>query len=91
MKRVFNFYFHGNRSKKEIALTFDDGPSKETEKILGILKRHKANTTFFVWGERIKGREKTIKRIKKEGNEIGNHTFSHKRLLFKSKNSLSKT
>ena len=52
---------------------------------MDILKKCKAKATFFVWGERIRGREKTIKRIKKEGNEIGNHTFSHKRLLFKSK------
>lgn len=82
---MFNIYFHGNRKNKKIAITFDDGPSKETEKVLDLLKKYNAKATFFIWGERIKGREKTIERIKKEGHEFGNHTFSHKRMRFKSR------
>jgi len=82
---MFNIYFHGNKKKKKIALTFDDGPSKETERVLDLLKKHDAKATFFIWGERIKGREKIIERIKKEGHEFGNHTFSHKRMWFKSR------
>jgi len=82
---MFNIYFHGNRKNKKIAITFDDGPSKETEKVLDLLKKYNTKATFFIWGERIKGREKTIERIKKEGHEFGNHTFSHKRMWFKSR------
>lgn len=40
-KKIGNIYFHGSRNKNKIALTFDDDPSKETEKILDILKKEK--------------------------------------------------
>jgi peptidoglycan/xylan/chitin deacetylase (PgdA/CDA1 family) len=78
-------YFKGRRNNKKIALTFDDGPSKETEEILEILKKNESKATFFILGKRIAGREKTIKRIIKEGHQIGNHSYSHKKLGFKSK------
>ena len=84
-KHKKQIYFHGKRNKKVIALTFDDGPSKETREALKVLMKHHAKGTFFIWGERIKGRGKIIEKIKKEGHEIGNHTFSHKRMLFKSR------
>jgi peptidoglycan/xylan/chitin deacetylase (PgdA/CDA1 family) len=90
MEKIGNFYFHGNRDKNKIALTFDDGPSEETKKVLDILKRYNAKATFFIWGQRIKGREKIIKRILKEGHEIGNHSFSHKWLRFRSKKFIKK-
>ena len=61
---MFNIFFHGSRKNKKIAITFDDGPSKETEKVLNLLKKYDAKATFFIWGERIKGREKIIERIK---------------------------
>jgi peptidoglycan/xylan/chitin deacetylase (PgdA/CDA1 family) len=76
-------YFKRKNPDNKIALTFDDGPSEETEKILDILKENDAKATFFIWGQRIKGREKTIKRIIREGNEIGNHSYSHKKLWFR--------
>ena len=78
-------YFHGNRNKKEIALTFDDGPAEATLELLKVLKKYKVKATFFVVGKMIKDREYIIKHIKNEGHEIGNHTFSHKRLWFKSR------
>ncbi|MCK4647363.1 polysaccharide deacetylase family protein [Candidatus Pacearchaeota archaeon] len=90
MKRIGNLYFHGGRNKRQIALTFDDGPSEETEKILDLLKKYNAKATFFVWGERIKGREKIIERMIKEEHEIGNHSYEHKRLAFKSKDYIEK-
>jgi len=78
-------YLHGNRNKKEIALTFDDGPSEETLKVLDVLRKNNAKATFFIVGKMIKGRENIIELAKKDGHEFGNHTFSHKRLWFKSK------
>lgn len=87
---MFNIHSHGSRKNKRIAITFDDGPSQETEKVLDLLKKYDAKATFFIWGERIKGREKTINRIKKEGHELGNHTFSHKRMWFKSRKFMRK-
>jgi peptidoglycan/xylan/chitin deacetylase (PgdA/CDA1 family) len=78
-------FSHGDRNKKEIAITFDDGPSEETLNVLSILKKYNVRATFFVVGKMIKGRKEIIELAKKEGHEIGNHTFSHKKLLFKSK------
>lgn len=78
-------YFHGDRSKNKIAITFDDGPSEETLNILSVLKKHNVKATFFLVGKMIKGREYIIEQAKQDGHEFGNHTFSHKRLWFKSK------
>jgi peptidoglycan/xylan/chitin deacetylase (PgdA/CDA1 family) len=64
---------------KCVALTFDGGPSAPTPKLLDVLREKKAHATFFVQG---KGHTdtypKTLLRISQEGNEIGNHTWSHK-------------
>jgi len=84
-KRLGRLYFHGSRKNKKIAITFDDSLSEETLKVLKILKKYKAEATFFVEGKRILGRENILKEIVKQGNEIGNHTFNHKRLIFKNK------
>ncbi|MDE2031111.1 MAG: polysaccharide deacetylase family protein [Patescibacteria group bacterium] len=78
-------YFHGDRNKKNIAITFDDGPSEETLNVLAILRKYNIKATFFIVGKMIKNRESIIEAIKKDGHEFGNHTFSHKRLWFKSK------
>ncbi len=79
-------YFHGNRKNKNIAITFDDGPSDETLDVLNMLNRYNIRATFFIVGKMIDGREVIVEEIKKGGHEFGNHTFSHKRLWFKSKN-----
>jgi len=63
-----------------IALTFDDGPSKWTTPILDVLQKYNAKATFFVCGNQIDGREKILRRIKKRGHEIGNHTMTHPNL-----------
>lgn len=90
MKRIGNIYIHGSRKENKIALTFDDGPSDETKGILKLLKKYDAKATFFIWGQRIKGRENTIDKIIKEEHEIGNHSYGHKRLAFKSKKYIEK-
>ncbi len=58
-------------------LTFDDGPSENTEKILDILKENDIKATFFIIGWCIDGREDILKRIADEGHTIGIHTYSH--------------
>ncbi|BAQ14420.1 putative polysaccharide deacetylase [Clostridium botulinum] len=64
--------------KKEIYLTFDDGPSdKTTEDILDVLKENDVKATFFIIGKYIEGREDVLKRIVKEGHSLGLHTYSH--------------
>ena len=64
--------------QKEIAISFDDGPSSNyTTEILQLLKRDNIKATFFCIGNRIAGNESIIKKIKEEGHIIGNHSYSH--------------
>jgi len=62
---------------KVIALTFDDGPASQTEKILDVLNEFNAKATFFFIGNRIKGNEEILKKIDAKGHLIGNHSYSH--------------
>ena len=68
---------------KYVALTFDDGPRRETtEVLLDGLQQRGVQATFFVIGTQIGcvGNESLLLRMKKEGHQIGNHTYSHVRL-----------
>ncbi|MBQ9989940.1 MAG: polysaccharide deacetylase [Lachnospiraceae bacterium] len=59
-------------------LTFDDGPSSNTEKILDILEKHHAKATFFVVGEGLTEKNRPVlERMKAEGHSIGLHAYSH--------------
>ena len=60
-----------------VYLTFDDGPSENTIKILDLLKKYDAHATFFVAGANIPGNEAIIKRMAKEGHTIAVHTYTH--------------
>ena len=62
-------------SSKRAYLTFDDGTSENTVKILDILKQYHVKATFFVTGS---CDESLLKRMQSEGHIIGNHTNSHK-------------
>lgn len=73
-------------TKPMIALTFDDGPHKgTTNRILKILSENNARATFFVLGSNIENNEELIKQAIFQGNEIGNHTYSHRQLTKLSK------
>ena len=64
--------------QKEIAISFDDGPSSNyTTEILQLLKQDNVKATFFCIGNRIAGNESILKKIKEEGHIIGNHSYSH--------------
>ena len=71
------FFAEGKKDKKEIALTFDDGPGKNTENILSILKEKKIKATFFLLGTSIEIRPQLVKEIAEDGHEIGSHTYGH--------------
>lgn len=58
-------------------LTFDDGPSDNTGKILDILKEYDVRATFFVVGQTDNKSVRLYKRIVKEGHTLGMHSFSH--------------
>lgn len=59
------------------ALTFDDGPSPYTAEVLDVLKREHVKATFFLCGENAARYPELVRRIRDEGHEIGNHTWSH--------------
>ena len=66
---------------KYIALTVDDGPrASTTGRLLDGLKERGASATFFLVGNRIAGNEDLIWRMKEEGHQVGNHTWSHVKL-----------
>lgn len=62
---------------RTIYLTFDDGPSSQTEKILDILKENDIKATFFVVGQTSRLAQDMMKRIVDEGHTLGIHTYSH--------------
>lgn len=66
----------GQNSHKVVYLTFDDGPSANTKKILDILDRYNAKATFFVTGNNRKYNY-LIKQAHDNGHTIGLHTYSH--------------
>lgn len=68
---------HKRTKTKEIALTFDDGPTEFTPKFLDLLKENQIKATFFCIGKQIEKYPEIFQRIIAEGHTIGNHTFSH--------------
>lgn len=71
-------------NERVIALTFDDGPTKETDKILSILREQQIKATFFVTGAALQKHVEEGKKIADSGHELGNHTYSHERMILKS-------
>lgn len=67
-----------NKTEPIIYLTFDDGPISElTPWVLDILAKYEVKATFFCVGENITKNPEIFERIKKEGHQVGNHTFNH--------------
>jgi peptidoglycan-N-acetylglucosamine deacetylase len=72
---------HGSR---QLALTYDDGPNDpHTQHLLEVLARHNVHGTFFLIGSYVKQRPDIAREISNAGHAIGNHTFSHPLLTFK--------
>ncbi|AJK87078.1 polysaccharide deacetylase [Lysinibacillus fusiformis] len=69
---------------KVVALTFDDGPTKNTDAILSLLDDYQVKATFFLIGKDIEGQPEEARKIAEAGHQIGNHTYSHKRMVLKS-------
>lgn len=76
-------FVRGERGSKEIALTYDDGPNDpHTLRLLEVLAKHGAHATFFLIGQFVEHRPDIVREIVKAGHAIGNHTFTHPRLIF---------
>jgi peptidoglycan/xylan/chitin deacetylase (PgdA/CDA1 family) len=62
---------------KCVALTFDDGPTPYTDRLLDILTANKAKATFFEIGNKVAANPAGAKRVVDAGMEVGNHTWEH--------------
>jgi peptidoglycan-N-acetylglucosamine deacetylase len=74
--------YHGDRTRPAIALTFDDGPSESTPALLAILARHQVPATFFMCGKNVERLPDIARAVAAAGHEIGNHSDSHPRFDF---------
>jgi len=73
-----------NTRQKVVALTFDDGPTPGvTEELLSILNKEGVKATFFVIGAELERNLEEGRKIVAAGHELGNHTYSHKRMVLK--------
>ena len=62
------------------SITFDDGPARFTDELIGLLHEWRAPATFFLQGVNVERRPDVATRIVAEGHEIGNHTWNHPQL-----------
>jgi peptidoglycan/xylan/chitin deacetylase (PgdA/CDA1 family) len=76
----------GPQDGKRVSLTFDDGPAEPfTEQVLEILREQHVPATFFVCGKNVEAHPDLLRRIVAEGHAVGNHTYSHPFVHFKSR------
>lgn len=66
---------------KCIALTFDDGPVKDTARLLQVLRVHQVRATFFLIGQNAMEFPDMVRKELADGHELGNHTWSHANLV----------
>jgi peptidoglycan/xylan/chitin deacetylase (PgdA/CDA1 family) len=68
-----------------VALTFDDGPDPfHTPKVLDVLDQHHVKATFFMMGRNVERYPKVAREVLRRGHEIGNHSYSHPKLILMS-------
>ncbi|MFZ0474263.1 MAG: polysaccharide deacetylase family protein [Halobacillus sp.] len=77
-------------NQKLVALTFDDGPTENVDDILALLNEKDIKATFFLIGNEIEKNHEEAKKIVNEGHQIGNHSYSHQRMIFKSPSFIKK-
>jgi len=71
---------------ENIYLTFDDGPDENiTPRLLDLLSKHEIKATFFVVGQKAERYPEIVLQIHKNDHAIGNHSYTHPHLIFKSK------
>jgi peptidoglycan/xylan/chitin deacetylase (PgdA/CDA1 family) len=72
----------GGRDRRQVALTFDDGPDPAvTPQVLDLLKRHRLPATFFIAGIKAEAHPALVREILRQGHTIGNHSYHHDPLL----------
>jgi peptidoglycan-N-acetylglucosamine deacetylase len=76
--------YRGTRQRKVIALTFDDGPSESTPRVLELLHKYRAPATFFQIGANVERLPDVARAVYAAGHEIGNHSHTHPLFCFHS-------
>ena len=76
--------FRGPGHRRSIALTFDDGPSPATPKLLDFLAQQNVRATFFQCGRNVERHPQIARTALSAGHELGNHTDSHPHLYLRS-------
>jgi peptidoglycan/xylan/chitin deacetylase (PgdA/CDA1 family) len=77
-KRYPGVLFHGNTSRREIALTFDDGPHpRDTPQVLDVLAKHEVHATFFLIGQGLEQYSHLVKQIHQSGHQLALHCYRH--------------
>ena len=74
--------WRGRSDRRALALTFDDGPSESTPRILEILERHRVPATFFQIGLNVRRLPAVACAVRDAGHEIGNHSETHPLFCF---------
>ena len=77
--------YRGPGQRRSIALTFDDGPSEGTLPLLEYLAKEKITATFFQCGMNVRRLPSIAGEVVANGHQLGNHTYSHPKLPFKSR------
>jgi peptidoglycan/xylan/chitin deacetylase (PgdA/CDA1 family) len=73
------------RGTRQLALTYDDGPNDpHTLRLLEVLAKHDVRATFFLIGRYVRQHPEIARELVKAGHVVGNHTFGHPLLIFKS-------
>ncbi|MGD0577461.1 MAG: polysaccharide deacetylase family protein [Bryobacteraceae bacterium] len=78
-----SFAWRGPKTRRAVALTFDDGPSESTPRVLELLERHGAKATFFMCGHHVRRLPHVARQVAREGHEIANHTDTHEALYLR--------
>ena len=77
-KRYPDILFHGDASRREIALTFDDGPHpRDTPQVLDVLAKHDILATFFLIGQGVEQYPHLVKQIHENGHQPALHCYRH--------------
>lgn len=72
-------------TERVLALTFDDGPTPQAVgELLPMLRSRDVKATFFVTGRELQNAPEIGRHLVREGHELGNHSYSHRRMMFKS-------
>jgi peptidoglycan/xylan/chitin deacetylase (PgdA/CDA1 family) len=82
-------FWRGNSERREIALTFDDGPdAKSTPALLALLERYQVKATFFQIGARASSAPQLVQQVAAAGHQIGLHGYQHQSFLLKDSKTL---